>query len=182
MSTPRSSSRVRRTTAPAASAARRAWAPWPAPSTPATSVPPARRSTTATSPLTASPARGRPATPTSTAASTRTSSTAAALLAQALELVAHAPLRHRHGGAPVGVRVDIELVHESSGARQPEPQAAARGVAVAQRGLDVADPRTAVARDHHEPVAVGLLAGMHHDLARADVHDDVARHLRDRGR
>ena len=75
--------------------------------------PPGRRSS-------ASPRRHRVAHAHSTGSRVARSGTPAALLAQARELVAKPPLPHRHGRAGIGIRRELEVVHESTRAGQPE--------------------------------------------------------------
>src|SRR3954469_19886436 len=166
-------------TAPAAVAARRASGPCPTPSTTASSIPPGTCPTTARSPLTDSPDRARSATPSSSCRSTTGSGTLRPFLAQPLELVAPPPLRHRHGRPAPRAGVHAELVHEPPRPGEAEAEAAAGAVAVAERCLEVADAGAGVLGDDDEPGPVRLLAGPHDDLARADVHDDVARDLGD---
>src|SRR5215218_9658552 len=165
-------------TAAALRAARAASLPCPRPSIAATSAPSGRRLTTARSPLVASPRRHLVATLHSTGSDGSRSRTPPALLPQARELVAIPPLSHRHGRPGVGVRRDLEVVHQATGSSQTEAQAAAAAVLVAERHLDVADSRSLIAGDYHEPVAVGVLERPEHDFATADVDDDVACDLR----
>src|SRR4051812_34789945 len=131
--------------ATATSAASLAGAPWPTPSIAATSARRSSTSTTASSPERSSPAIGRPDVHHSR--SPRSSPMAPRSLPQALELVALAPLAHGHRGAAPDLGLDRELVHEPLRARKPEPEAVARRVALAQRLVDVGDPRPAVAGD-----------------------------------
>src|SRR5215204_3228486 len=88
------------------------------------------------------------------------------------------PLRHRYGRAGIGIRRDLEVVHQAARSRQAQAEAAAAAVLVTERRLDVADARPIVAGDYDEAVAVGLLERPEDDLATADVYDDVACDLR----
>ena len=79
-----------------------------------------------------------------------------------------------------------EAISKSSMRRRapgsPRPRPPRAAVVVAQRRLDVTDPRALVARRHDEAVAVAVLERLEDDLATAGVHHDVARDLRDRCR
>src|SRR4051812_22299730 len=164
-----------RTTSAAAREARAASPPCPSPSIATIRAPSAMRLTTARSPLVRSPGRSLAAMPHSTRLAT-----AASLLAQAGELVAVAPLAHRDDGAVLGVRRQLELVHEPAGPGDAQAQAASTADVVAQRCVDVADAGSAIDRDHGQSVAMVVLEGLQHDLAASDVHDDVPRDLGDR--
>src|SRR3954447_2489749 len=131
--------------ATATSAASLAGAPWPTPSIAATSARRSSASTSASSPERSSPAIGRPAVHHSNT-SPRSGMTARRL-AQALELVALAPFAHGHGGPAPERGLDRELVHEPLRPREPEAEAVAGRVALAQRALDVGNAGSTVARD-----------------------------------
>src|SRR4051812_36330457 len=169
-----------RRAATATSAASLAGAPWPRPSIAATSARRSSASTSASSPERSWPGSGRPAVHHSR--SPGSSGRTARPLAQALELVALAPLAHGHRGAAPGLGLDGELVHESLRAGKPEPEAVPRGVALAERLLDVGDPRPPVAGDDldAEQIVIGRLGDR--DLSPSGVVKDVAPDLGDRGR
>src|SRR3954471_12248602 len=154
-------------TAAARRAARAASLPWPRPSMPATSAPSGSTLTTATSPFIGSPDRHRVAIPHSIGRRTACSRTATALLAEARELVAEPPLPHRHRRAGLGIRPQLEVVHEPPRARQAQPEPAPSADVVAQRRLDVADARPVVNGGHDHAVAVAVLERREDDLAPA---------------
>src|SRR5215212_9755491 len=156
-----------RTTCPAALAARAASRPCPRPSIAATSAPSGSSWTTARSPLVPSPGRHLVATPHSTGYRPARSTTLPVLLAQARQLVAEPPFPHRHGGAGVRARHDLEVVHQATRSRKAEPKPAAAAVVVADRRLDVANAGPVVVGDDHEAVPVLLLERPQDDFPMA---------------
>jgi hypothetical protein len=81
----------------------------------------------------------------------------------------------------VWLREDLELVHQASSAGQPEAEPAVRRESLLERCLDILDTGAFVECEHEQPTAAVLLETAHADLTRADVHDDVAGDLGDRG-
>src|SRR5262245_42399329 len=89
-------------------------------------------------------------------------------------------LAHRHRRAPA-IGHDFELVHQSPGAWQPQPQAAGRGESVYHGAWDVGNAGTLVPghdRDSRSRVVIDMVK---RDLPAPRVHEDVARDLGDRG-
>src|SRR5947208_517961 len=151
-------------------AALAASAPWPSPSTTATSTPVLTGLTRCRSPDSASPGRASVATPHSINARPPTDT-----------LGIHAsPFFHRHGGPLADVRAHVEVVHQAPRTREPQSQAARRRVAVLERARHVPDPRALIARDDHDALTVAVRHQAERDFAPLGVHEDVARDLGDR--
>src|SRR5262249_699493 len=74
---------------------------------------------------------------------------------------------------------DVELVHQSLRAPEPEAEPVARGEAVLQRLLDVRDPRALVLEDEPEAALGSVVQALEqHDAAAAVLHHlarDLAR-------
>ena len=88
------------------------------------------------------------------------------------------PARDGDARAVAGLRLDLEFVRQALGAAQAEAQAAAGGVAVLHRQLDVGDARARVEEHQLQPLARAVRHGsMQRDLAAAAVVERVAREL-----
>ena len=94
-----------------------------------------------------------------------------------------APLRHGHRRPFPTSDVDVEFVHQPARARAGPGRGRRGDVAVAAApGRCRGCPARRRARRRRARAACSSTHGRHHDLAPADVDDDVARDLRDRGR
>src|SRR6478609_226463 len=91
------------------------------------------------------------------------------------------PFGHCPGGALADFGDDVELVHQSSGAGQPEAQASVGAHAVPHRTGDVTDPGAGVPGDDGNSAATGFVHDPYDDLPAAGEFHDVAGDLRDRG-
>src|SRR5690606_21778098 len=87
------------------------------------------------------------------------------------------PLDRANHGAPTGLGLEFELVHETTGARKTEPETGTRGVPVGQREVDVGDARTLVGEREPQPCPVIALDILDLDPPPAAVHERVAGQL-----
>src|SRR5919106_1917901 len=94
---------------------------------------------------------------------------------------ATSPLLDHHSRALAGLGVDLELVHEPSGAGQAHAQAPPGGESFVGRCIDIDDPGTFVPGHDHDGVPAVLEDVAQVYLADARVGEDVAGKLRDSG-
>src|SRR2546426_9031218 len=90
------------------------------------------------------------------------------------------PLGHGHHSSFARGRLDIEVVHEPSGARQTDPQAVAARIPILHRERHIGDPRPAVAGGNEE--ALASIHRLELDLTLARVVQYVPSDFRNRRR